>query len=185
MVAKLLLAVQEYAVKASADAFNGCQKNSEKIEIAKELAMAYYDIRKGIGYNKTPDVYGAFPSDPYSHTPSMQGAKQPGMTGQVKEEILTRWGELGISIEKGAASFNPHFLQKTEFNDEGILSFSWCGTNIIYVLGNDNKISVTEKGISYEFDGCKLSAELTKKLFARDGSISSIRITMNLSENLM
>ena len=48
MVAKLLLAVQEYAVKASADAFNGCQKNSEKIEIAKELAMAYYDIRKGI-----------------------------------------------------------------------------------------------------------------------------------------
>ena len=28
----------------------------------------YYDIREGIGFNKTPEEYGAFPSDPYSGT---------------------------------------------------------------------------------------------------------------------
>ena len=37
--------------------------------------------------NKTPEEYGAFPFDAYSHTPYNSGAKQPGMTGQVKEEI--------------------------------------------------------------------------------------------------
>ena len=86
MVAKLMLAVQEYALAESDPA------------VRKELAEAYYDIRKGIGFNKTPTEYGAFPTDPYSHTPAGQGAKQPGMTGQVKEEIITRWGELGLRV---------------------------------------------------------------------------------------
>ena len=41
-----------------------------------------------MGFKKTesPAEYGAFPDDPYSHTPSFGGARQPGMTGQVKEE---------------------------------------------------------------------------------------------------
>jgi len=60
------------------------------------LADAYEDIRLGLGYCKTPDVYGAFPVDAYSHTPAGKGARQPGMTGQVKEEILTRQKELGV-----------------------------------------------------------------------------------------
>ncbi|CAN0044150.1 unnamed protein product, partial [Discosporangium mesarthrocarpum] len=42
----------------------------------------------------------AFPTDPYSHT-NRHGAQQPGMTGQVKEEIVTRFGELGVRIEGG------------------------------------------------------------------------------------
>ncbi|MCQ2572747.1 MAG: hypothetical protein MJ182_02500 [Treponema sp.] len=171
MVAKLLLAVQERALNAK--------------EYQKELADAYYDIRKGIGYNKSPEIYGAFPSDPYSHTPNLQGAKQPGMTGQVKEEILTRWGELGVSVENGIASFKPRILQKSEFNIKGKLSFTWCGTPVLYILGNENKISVTEKGKENCSEGCKLTVEQTEKLFARDGSISKICVTMNLSENLM
>ena len=184
MVAKLLLAVQEYAIRASDEAFKGAP-DSDKVALAKELALCYYDIRKGIGYNKTPEVYGAFPSDPYSHTPSMQGAKQPGMTGQVKEEILTRWGELGISVDKGIASFNPHILLKSEFSAEGKLSFTWCGTKVVYVLGNENKVTVTSEGKETTSEGCKLSSEQTEKLFARNGSIDQICVTMNLAENLM
>ena len=34
-------------------------------------------------------------------TPDGQGAKQPGMTGMVKEEIITRLAELGLIIEQG------------------------------------------------------------------------------------
>ncbi len=79
------------------------------------LAAAYYDIRAGIGFNKSPGVYGAFPTDPYSHTPKGQGAKQPGMTGQVKEEILTRFGELGLRVQDGAITFDPVLLRPEEF----------------------------------------------------------------------
>ena len=56
----------------------------------KKLGQLYYDIRGGLSAAKTPEEYGAFPYDPYSHTPDNSGAQQPGMTGQVKEEIITR-----------------------------------------------------------------------------------------------
>jgi hypothetical protein len=79
MVTKLMLAVEEVTLKA--------RQAGESPAVVKGLAEAYRDIRKGLGYNKTPAEYGAFPTDPYSHTPAGQGAKQPGMTGQVKEEI--------------------------------------------------------------------------------------------------
>ncbi|MEI8342984.1 MAG: hypothetical protein WCH43_15785, partial [Verrucomicrobiota bacterium] len=76
MVAKLLLAVQEChhnAVVTNADP-----------DVIRQLAESYYDVRAGLGFTKSPAVYGAFPSDPYSHTPRDRGAQQPGMTGQVK-----------------------------------------------------------------------------------------------------
>ena len=97
MVSKLLLAVQENVLAAKTE-------NEKLIE-------SYYSVRKGLGFNKEPSLYGAFPADPYSHTPEKQGAKQPGMTGQVKEEILTRFGELGVDIKNGRAYFNPTFCK--------------------------------------------------------------------------
>ncbi|MCB0148872.1 MAG: hypothetical protein KDE01_14615, partial [Caldilineaceae bacterium] len=106
MVSKLLLAVQENFWQAHDGGANPA--------ITAELAAAYYDIRAGIGFNKPPAVYGAFPTDPYSHTPKGQGAKQPGMTGQVKEEILTRFGELGVRVEEGAIVFEPALLRAQE-----------------------------------------------------------------------
>ena len=48
--------------------------------------MIHFEINAGIGAHKSPELYGAFPTDPYSHTPGGKGAQQPGMTGQVKEE---------------------------------------------------------------------------------------------------
>ena len=82
MVAKLLLAVQE-------NFFCAIEDGGDK-QACDRLADVYYRVRNGIGFNKTPAEYGAFPTDPYSHTPKHAGARQPGMTGQVKEEILTR-----------------------------------------------------------------------------------------------
>ena len=100
MVSKLLLAVQEVYFRAlNLDA-----------ESAPALADIYFDVRNGLGYNTSPDVYGAFPTDPYSHTPAGAGAKQPGMTGQVKEEILTRFGELGLFVDAGIITFHPNLL---------------------------------------------------------------------------
>ena len=103
MVSKLLLAVQETAQRARNEA------------AAARLLEHYADIRLGLSFNKTPDAYGAFPTDPYSHTPKGQGAKQPGMTGMVKEEILTRQAELGYTVVDGALTFDFLMLNRGEF----------------------------------------------------------------------
>jgi hypothetical protein len=58
------------------------------------LASQYRHVRAGLGFTRSAAAFGAFPTDPYSHTPAHAGRQQPGMTGQVKEEILTRFGEL-------------------------------------------------------------------------------------------
>ena len=67
-------------------------------------------LRAGLGGSKSPEVFGAFPADAYSHTPGHAGAKQPGLTGQVKEDVLCRWGELGVLVEDGRLVFNPLLL---------------------------------------------------------------------------
>ena len=110
MVSKLLLAAQEIYQQAVRE---GAAKN-----VTDAFAEAYYDIRAGIGFNKSPDKYGAFPTDPYSHTPIGSGARQPGMTGQVKEDILTRWGELGAFVHGGQLHFAPTLLRPDEFLSE-------------------------------------------------------------------
>ena len=73
MVSKLLLATEECTVKA--------MEGGKDAATAEALKAAYYDIRRGLGFNKSPAEYGAFPTDPYSHTPAGQGAKQPGHDG--------------------------------------------------------------------------------------------------------
>ena len=107
MVSKLLLAAQETYFRAvEAGAPKG---------VLKGLADCYYDIRAGIGDYKTPEVYGAFPMDPYSHTPAQGGARQPGLTGQVKEDFLCRMGELGVLVKNGEIHFRPGLLRPEEF----------------------------------------------------------------------
>ena len=143
MVSKLLVAVQENLLAAGPA--HPCHA---------ALIEAYYQVRSGLGFNKTPAAYGAFPTDPYSHTPGHSGAQQPGMTGQVKEEILTRFGELGIRVQGGRLAFRPDFLLAREFttsagrfripqNDgedrsfalpERSLAFTFCGVPVIYRL---------------------------------------------------
>ena len=81
-------------------------------------------MRSGLGYRKSAADYGAFPADAYSHTPGEGGAQQPGMTGQVKEEILTRWGELGLRVRDGRIQFDPVLLDEAEIARGGALSRS-------------------------------------------------------------
>jgi hypothetical protein len=99
MVAKLLLAVQERVFEAA---------DASAPELGA-LKAHYRRVRDGLGYRRDAAAYGAFPADPYSHTPAEGGAQQPGMTGQVKEEILTRWGELGLRVQGGRVRFDPDF----------------------------------------------------------------------------
>jgi len=187
MVSKLLLAAQENFLLAI--------EQEEEPEIIQHIAKCYYDIRNGLGFKKSPDVYGAFPADPYSHTPKGQGAKQPGMTGQVKEEILTRQVELGVLVSNGQITFNPALLRMEEFITEpttfeffnlegdsqhvelptGSLAFTLCQTLIIYHTGERSGLQVYfADGIVEDFSGSQLDIDISQHVFKRDGEITKI-----------
>ena len=167
MVSKLLLATQERLIQALRSAVPHAT-----VQLLKE---AYIDIRNGLGFNKTPEVYGAFPIDPYSHSPWGRGAKQPGMTGQVKEEVLTRYGELGLVVQDGAIWFYPDLILDDQWLN-GQFSFSYCGV-LFEVRQGDSGIAI------YYSDGStRNSAELcieaveAKKIFLRTGEIQSVSV---------
>ena len=136
MIAKLLLAVQEQ-VFAAADA--GAAE-------LPALADHYRRVRDGLGYRKSAADYGAFPADPYSHTPGEGGARQPGMTGQVKEEILTRWGELGLRMQGGEMRFDPVLLDAAEVPAEGELRFTRAHMDFSYRRGPATRLRVQRDG---------------------------------------
>jgi len=198
MVSKLLLATQENymtAVKLDATA----------PEVA-QLSDYYYKVREGIGFNKTPDVYGAFPTDPYSHTPKQAGAQQPGMTGQVKEEILTRFGELGLIVQDGQIHFQPSLLKDTEFLTESdtftfinldgeyetialaprALGFTYCQIPFVYQMTDgEAKITVTtsNQGEHKQFNSLVVDPLISQQIFARHGEIK--RVTVSLPRALL
>jgi hypothetical protein len=116
MVAKLLLAVQE-------NVFAAADLGAPELPA---LQRHYRRVRDGLGYRKSAAAYGAFPADPYSHTAGEGGAQQPGMTGQVKEEILARWGELGLRVQRGGVRFDPVLLDAVEVPEGGALRFTYA-----------------------------------------------------------
>ena len=69
MVSKLLLAVQEVTQKEI--------KTKRNKKYIGRLFDHYFEINEGIGANKSPSLYGAIPTDPYSHTPAGKGAPLP------------------------------------------------------------------------------------------------------------
>lgn len=191
MVSKLLLAVKECF-------FNALDANNDPSDII-QLASLYYKVREGIGFNKSPVEYGAFPTDPYSHTPKHAGAQQPGMTGQVKEEILARFGELGIRVKAGQVHWQPQLLRAREFVSQAAvfryldlhgewnniqipahsLAFTWCQIPVIYSLADSQagwlEISWSN-GETERFNSFVLSEKISRHIFERSGKIRRIKL---------
>jgi hypothetical protein len=193
MVSKLLLAVQEN--------FFAALDGDAGPEVCRRLGALYYRVRDGIGFNKTPAEYGAFPTDPYSHTPGHSGAQQPGMTGQVKEEVLTRFGELGLRVAGGEVRFDPRLLRTREFTEQprpfrfldvhgqwqeltlagSALAFTWCQVPIVYRLCSENRATLTitcRDGSIQRLPEPSLPAHLSSELFRRSGHICQISMDL-------
>ena len=191
MIAKLLLAVEECHRQAS--------ERAASAEMVDGLRAAYYDIRRGLGFTKTPEVYGAFPTDPYSHTPRHLGAQQPGMTGQVKEEILTRWAELGIQVNHGTLEFAPKLLRRSEFFSEPqdfvfadvngapqtwqlpaeSLVFTYCQIPVCYRLADAASITIENVfGAARTIAGSGLSRADSHEVFSRSGEITRLTVAI-------
>ena len=189
-MAKLLVAIQEVF-------FEAVDRQAPDATTAR-LADAYFRVRGGLGFNKTPGEYGAFPIDPYSHTPATRGAQQPGMTGQVKEEIITRMGELGIRVSEGTVSFEPRLLRQGDFVTEPTpwryidvdgdshevtlpvesLGFTFCAVPVVYELTNaDASICLQDRaGQRVTLPGNRLDPNTSRLLFERRGDIRRISV---------
>jgi hypothetical protein len=64
------------------------------------------------------------------------------MPGQVKEEVLTRWGELGLRVQHGQVQFQPVLLDGTELPAQGELQFTWAGVPFRYRRGTTTTLRV-------------------------------------------
>jgi hypothetical protein len=195
MVSKLLLAVQETFFRAV--------ESCAPAKVVEGLADAYYDIRAGIGDCKMPENYGAFPMDPYSHTPGQGGARQPGLTGQVKEDVICRFGELGVLVKNGGIHFCPRLLRseefvtgRTEFNycdltgakqrlalKPGELAFTYCQVPVVYRLAKKNSLNViSANGTTRQYEAPGLDSTASREIFARTGKIIRIEVSLNPSK---
>ncbi|GAA3588638.1 hypothetical protein Q4Q39_17695 [Flavivirga amylovorans] len=191
MVSKLLLAVQENCLQAI--------NTSQNEKLIGKLLDHYYEINAGIGVHKSPELYGAFPTDPYSHTPATKGAQQPGMTGQVKEDVLNRFGELGVFVNNGRITFNPRLLRKEEFLktpktftytdvkkmewemllEADTLCFTYCQVPIKYQLSNKDSLQVFfNNNRQLNFDNLSLISEISKSIFQRKGEVTQINVLL-------
>ncbi len=187
MVSKLLLAVQE-------NIFSADEKGANEVIIG-QLLEHYYEIRAGIGINKTPKLYGAYPTDAYSHTPGNAGAQQPGLTGQVKEDVINRWAVLGVQVDNGEILIRPIILNSDELlekeeklnyinvNGERIskmilpdeLGFTYCGTLFTYKKTKETKLKVVfTNGETFESDNLIINKEISAEIFGRSGKIKEV-----------
>jgi hypothetical protein len=188
MVAKLLVAAQESALEAVA--------SGTPLATVERLVDAYWRIRSGLGFNKTALEFGAVPIDPYSHTPAHSGAQQPGMTGLVKEELLTRPAEVGVRVEDGEIRFDPLFLRRDELLDQteawqvydlglepltiqlgpGSLGMTLCQVPVVVTVtdGDPCVEVVLTDGTTTRRPGLHVDKATSAEVFARSGEVAGI-----------
>jgi hypothetical protein len=195
MVSKLLLATFEI----TKDAVN----QKEDKTLVGRLFDHYFEINEGIGVNKSPELYGAFSTDAYSHTPGGKGAQQPGMTGQVKEDLLSRWGELGIEVQEGILTFDPFMLRRDEFLtkkqdyvyvnvlkercsielEKDSIGFTYCQVLIIYQTSQTSKIEVHyNDGAQRIIEGNQLDLTVSRMIFKRTHEIHKLVVFLMRDE---
>ena len=197
MVSKLLLATQECYFKAIDEEADD--------EFLGQLKDHYYEIKAGIGLYKSPELYGAFPTDAYSHTPSNSGVKQPGLTGQVKEDIISRIGEMGVKIKKGKINFETELLNQEEILDkkqsfeyysikgessqiplnENQIGFTLCQVPVVYTFSDKNSISILfEDGHTESVDDNTLNRQTSSMIFKRSGEVKQLEVTIKKNKDV-
>ena len=123
------------------------------------------------------------------------------MTGQVKEEIITRFGELGCFVEDGCIVFDTSLLQKSEFLktekafsyfdtskqkcqiriSQNQLAYTFCQVPVIYTLSKLNS-SVTlylKDETKVTIEGNTIDKENSKFIFERAGKVKKIENIIN------
>ena len=194
MVAKLLVAVGECTLDAHDD--------DADPDVLRRLVHGYHRVRDGLGFRMDAARFGALPIDAYSHSNGDGQARQPGMTGQVKEELLTRRMELGVRSVDGELRFDPLLLEDREWTTNpaewslpthggrpaveisiplGGLGFQVCGVPVVYHrTQGPSKIRLQDaSGDVRLIEGDRLGRGDTDRLRSRDGFITRIDVDVS------
>jgi hypothetical protein len=196
MVSKLLLAVQEVLDRA--------ERGGEGATVIQRLMSHYREIREGIGVHKSPELYGAFPTDPYSHTPSFAGVQQPGMTGQVKEDLISRLGEMGVAVANGQLGFRRHLVSRNELLakakqfhfydldgqprtldlDSGTMAFTVCQVPVVAHRSGPERIEITRIDDANDtVEALELDAVTSAAIFERTGTICRLDVFFGFEDS--
>jgi hypothetical protein len=127
------------------------------------------------------------------------------MTGQVKEGVLARFGELGVTVSAGRIAFKPRLLKKDEFAKSaetlrvlgqdaalaevalapGQLGFSYCQVPVVYTLADEASLTIHRGTQKEELAGAfELSSEASLELVSRRGTITRIDVSVPKSQLL-
>jgi len=124
------------------------------------------------------------------------------MTGQVKEEILARLGELGVRMDAGSIRFAPGLLRPQEFTTEPLrfryldtqghwreldippasLAFTWCQVPLLYQLRESEAPALTahwRNGEHTALPTLELPQAIASELLQRTGNIDRIELVLN------
>jgi hypothetical protein len=122
------------------------------------------------------------------------------LTGQVKEYIISRWGELGVVVREGRLSFQPILLRKEELLsvpgiftyydihgksneiplEQNNLAFTYFQVSIIYRLSGESKVAIMSYHGDEQFISGNTSDRLTSEsIFRREGKIARIDVWLN------
>ncbi len=120
------------------------------------------------------------------------------MTGMVKEEILTRQAEIGLSIENGCLVFNPLLLDPEELLTAptpidyldiagqslhlelaaGSLAVTFCQVPVILQTAGQWRIEVYfVDGTIEKIEGNVLDSVNTRHIFSRNGKVRHLLVS--------
>jgi hypothetical protein len=126
------------------------------------------------------------------------------MTGQVKEDILSRFGELGVVVEDGKLIFSPGLLKKTELMtspktfryhdvhsrkqeialDQNSLCFTYCQVPVVFKTADKESVKIRfSDGRTLETTGLQLDKTVSEQIFQRTGVVVSIEV--NFPETIL
>ena len=120
------------------------------------------------------------------------------MTGQVKEDVITRFNELGVDINNGEISFSPALLKREELISEprtwhystggamqseqleaDCLAFSLCGVPVIYQLSEKCSIEIQNGQADLtSIPGNRLNSGWSQSIFQRKKQIQKITVKL-------
>ena len=119
------------------------------------------------------------------------------MTGQVKEDIIARWGELGLLVRNGTIHFMPILLRKEEFLSQSsvfnyvdvngarktlplekdTLAFTYCQVPVKYHLSEEQLILLHfNDGTEQQIAGTTIEREQSAMIFERNAEIILVEV---------
>jgi len=117
------------------------------------------------------------------------------MTGQVKEDIIVRLGEMGVAVQDGRLRFCPHLVDQDEFLlqartfhfydldgkqrdldlEPGTMAFTTCQTPVVAHRAGPRRIEITRAdGSLHTVEGLDLDAVTSAAVFERTGTVSRL-----------